>query len=141
MRIAKAPEAGWYVSVVYEDLQGNSSVTWVEQIDLADVKTAAKFETGLAGGWQMAPNESNAVVLPEGALAAWAKAADAYDGGVLAPVAVLGTQVVAGTNYLVLATSTDDAGATTLHAVTLYADLQGGGEITDDALFDLLAYV
>lgn len=139
--VTQTPEAGWYVAVVYKDLNGNSSMTSVEKIDLADVKTADRFETGLAGGWQIVPNESNAVVLPEGALTAWQKAAEAYDGGALAPVAVLGTQVVAGTNYLMLATVTDASGVSTLHAVTLYADLQESGQITDDALFDLLAYV
>jgi len=135
------PEPGWYVVVVHEDLDGNSSITSVEQIDLADVKTADRFEAGLAGGWQLFPNESDAVVLPEDALGAWAQAADAHEGDLLTPIAVLGTQVVAGTNYLVLASSTDGAGATTLHLAMLYADLEGNGEITDDALFDLLAYV
>ena len=139
--VTATPETGWYVAVVYQDLEGGSSITSVNEIDISDVKTADTFESGLAGGWQLIPNSSDAIVLPEGASGAWAKATEAYEGELLVPIAVLGSQVVAGTNYLAIASSTGADEVTTLHVVTLYADLEGSGSFTDDALFDLLAYV
>lgn len=139
--VTAEPKTDWYVVVVYQDLEDNSSITSANKIDIPNVKTTDKVESGLAGGWQLVPNTSNAVVLPAEALGAWAKASDASKVETLTPVAVLGTQVVAGTNYLALASSTDAKGTTTLYSVTLYADLEGGGTFTDESLFDLLAYV
>ena len=54
-------------------------------------------------------------------------------GAQLEPIAVLETQVVAGTNYLVLAkmTATVPDAVTTYALVTLYADLDGNASVTD----------
>ena len=126
-------ENGWAVVTVYRNLQGEASLLSIQPIDLNDVKAAeTELPSGLAGGWAVR-EASNAAVLPEEAHAAFASAA--LDRA-LAPIALLGTQLVAGMNYKVLAL---EDGA--LCAVTVYQPLTGDAEITETVPFDLLAYV
>ena len=58
-------------------------------------------------------------------------------------VRVLGTQVVAGTNYLVLCQGTPVTQNPTnqLYLATLYVDLQGNAQLTKVTGFDLTAYL
>ena len=83
----------------------------------------------MAGGW--APVEHEACKLPENAQAAFDKALEQLDGAVYTPVALLSTQVVAGTNYCILCQITpvvpDPVPVWAL--VYIYADPQGGAEI------------
>ena len=59
------------------------------------------------------------------------------------PLALLGTQVVSGTNYLILGTghAVVQNPVTSLYVATVYEDLQGNCKCTDVSQFDLLAYV
>ena len=126
-------ENGWAVVTVYRNLQGEASLLSIQPIDLADVKAAeAALPAGLAGGWAIR-EAGNAAVLTEEAHAAFASAA--LDRA-LAPIALLGTQLVAGMNYKVLAL---EDGA--LYVVTVYQSLTGDAQITETVPFDLLAYV
>lgn len=81
------------------------------------------------GGWENIPHEAG--TLPEDAQTAFDKALEALDGAVYTPVALLSTQVVAGTNYCILCQITpvvpDPVPVWAL--VYIYADLQGNAEI------------
>ncbi len=138
------PTAHWAIAVVYADLEGNASVTGVSDIDLADIKVAsdAQDSSELVGAWEVR-EPSNAAVLAEDAHEAFAKASKNYDGVNLAPVAQLGTQVVAGTNYLVLCQGAPviQNAKPTLYVAQVYADLEGNAEFTSVQPLDLLAYV
>lgn len=126
-------ENGWAVVTVYRNLQGEASLLSIQPVDLNDVKTAeAALPAGMAGGWAVR-EASNAAVLTEEAHAAFASAS--LDRA-LSPIALLGTQLVAGMNYKVLAL---EDGA--LCVVTVYQPLTGDAEITETVPFDLLAYV
>ena len=89
----------------------------------------------LSGGWQMIPH--GAAELPEDAQAAFDRALEALDGAEYTPVALLGTQLVAGTNYCILCQITPVVPDAVPHwaLVYIYADLQGGAEITN--VYDL----
>lgn len=89
----------------------------------------------MAGGWQNVPCE--AATLPEDAQAAFDKALEGLDGAVYTPVALLSTQVVAGTNYCILCQITPVVPnpAPTWALVYIYADLQGNAEIMN--VYDL----
>ena len=89
----------------------------------------------MAGGWQNVPCE--AATLPEDAQAAFDKALEGMDGAVYTPVALLSTQVVAGTNYCILCQITPVVPnpAPTWALVYIYADLQGNAEIMN--VYDL----
>ncbi len=138
-------QTNWIVAVVYKDLQGNATVTFVRDLDLADLKEqehAPEDDGPVSGGWQV-PEEANAAALPENAQKAFETAMDGYVGLSLSPAALLATQLVAGTNYEVLCygTMVTASPVTGLYAVRIYADLQGGAEITEVEELDLFYYV
>ena len=81
------------------------------------------------------------VALPGEAQAAFNKAMDAIEGATYDPIALLGTQVVSGTNYAILCRVTPIVtdGTSELAVVTVYADLNGNAEIMSAEPFDLTA--
>lgn len=70
-----------------------------------------------------------AVELPERAQSAFDKAAADYSESVLTPVALLGTQIVAGTNYSVLCLSAPENRPSSLAVATIYEDLSGNASV------------
>jgi len=90
------------------------------------------------GAWEV-PYDTAGSPIPEDAQAAYDTARQAYEGTAPEPLALLGTQVVAGTNYAFLAkgkTETDDP-VTAIQVVVVYADLQGNAEISNVCTLDL----
>lgn len=103
---------------------------------------AADAPVNMAGGW-MAPAENNSYLTKEQE-DIFAKAMEGHLGVDIKPIALLGTQVVAGMNYAFLCEKTPVTpnAETGLAVVTIYADLQGNAQITkikDINLADLLA--
>ncbi len=90
---------------------------------------------GVTGGWTVTPAQK--APLPEDAQAAFDKAIAAQTDADYTPVALLSTQLVAGTNYCVFCQVTPkEADAVPFWAlVYVYADLQGGAELTN--VYDL----
>ena len=93
-----------------------------------------------SGGWELYDNEAN--VLPDTVQEAFDKAVEKYTGSELKPVAYVASQVVAGTNYMILceAATTTETPSVSYQMVVVYADLQGNAEITQVNEFDLTAY-
>ncbi len=85
----------------------------------------------LAGGWEIPATEGTA--LPENAQAAFEKATETLIGASYTPVALLATQIVAGTNYCVLCQIApvvpDPVPQWAL--VYIYANLEGEAEVTN----------
>lgn len=133
----------WYVVTVYKDLKGNAAVISIEDIELDDIETLDNLDTAAkVGAWKVAEPEEPAE-LPEKAQAAFEKAAENWVGVGFSPIALLGTQIVAGTNYKVLCygtTVTKDP-VTSLYVIDIYEDLEGEAKITDAELFDLTEYI
>ena len=91
----------WKVVIIYKDLEGNASFTGANDLDITDLQTIkAGGLPGATGAWEP-PVPAVSAELP-------AKAGEAVDAlnveGAyeLTPIALLGEQVVAGTNYQVL---------------------------------------
>ena len=100
------PETKLVVVMVYADLEGNSSISNVADFDLGTLETAevnADTEQ-LAGGWTVAENEEGE--LPEDAAAAFNAAMEGLTGVGYVPTALLGTKVIAGTEYAILCNAT-----------------------------------
>lgn len=141
-----APDAkpAWNIAVIYEDLEGNASFTDAKEIDIADVKTAdTDADATMTGGWSV-PDPAELTDLPADAQKALDAALEEYTGvDLISPVALLGTQVVAGMNYKVLFVGkpvipeADNA----LYVATVYQDPQGKCEMTDVSILDLAKYV
>ncbi|MDO4477949.1 MAG: hypothetical protein Q4B73_02765 [Lachnospiraceae bacterium] len=95
----------------------------------------------VTGGWTVVEGESKAEI-PAEVQEAFDKAMESFTGMALTPVAYLGSQVVAGTNYQVLCTGAAVVAepVVELKVATIYADLDGNAEVLSVADFDLGVY-
>lgn len=123
------------VIVVYANLQGGAELLHVNKINLgecAEAESEFASDKGLVGGWQVNENLVEGD-LPEGAKEAFDKCTEGLLGVNYTPITLLGTQVVAGTNYAVLAlrqTVTPDA-PKELCIMYIYADLKGNASLSN----------
>ena len=117
------------IMTIYEDLEGNAEITEIIPSD-AEAQNA---EGNVAGGW----TETETPELTDEAKKALEKACETLTGAEYAPVALLATQVVAGTNYRILCECKPVVpnAESSYVLVTVYADLQGNAEITDTVEF------
>lgn len=130
---------GLCVVKVYRDPSGEASVLETKDISIADYTTDEQIafpEAGMAGGWTV--SEATGAALSAEAQTAYETAMTGLVGVSYTPVTCLGTQVVAGTNYAILcrATTVTAEPASALAVVIIYADLEGGAQITSICGFD-----
>ena len=114
---------------IYEDLEGKAEITEIVS-SKADAQSA---QEDVVGGW----NETESPEMTDEAKKALEKACETLTGAEYTPVALLATQVVAGTNYRIICESKPavpipESGYV---IVTVYADLEGNAEITDTIEF------
>ena len=125
------PDAKTTYSIVYiyEDLEGNTRITEIVSGD-ADARSA---EGDIAGGWA----ETESPEMTDDAETAFRKACETLTGAEYTPVALLATQVVAGTNYRMICESRPSIPSPECGYViiTIYADLEGNAEITETIEF------
>lgn len=135
------PQPEWDVVVIYANLEGGASFISATPISLADVKVLTATDDAIAVGAWEAPELAHAATLPSDVAAAL----DALNGEgayELEPVALLGSQLVAGNNYQVLCIGHEaEGGANRVYDVTFYIDLDGNASTTSVEALDLLAYV
>ena len=134
------PKTSYQMVIVYADLEGKAEITQMKEFDLTAYVEGDSTEISaekLAGGWEPAEDRSS-VVIPQEAKDVFDKAAGNLDGNELEPMALLGTQVVAGTNYAFLCFSTLQTEETIngIQVVTVYEDLDGNAEITNICTVD-----
>lgn len=94
-----------------------------------------------AGVWEI-PEDHTKGTLPEDVQAAFDQSSGQAEGFMLTPMAYLGSQVVAGTNYAILCcgeTTAEDS-VTCAQIVTVYQDLEGKAEITNICTLDLAEF-
>lgn len=121
------------MATVYKDLDGNAEISAVNDFDLTAYTEGENTEINsgeLAGGWDV-PEDTKGLPIPDEAQAAFEKAAAELDGNVIEPLALLGTQLVSGTNYALLCKSmlVTEQPVTGIQVVTVYEDLDGNAEI------------
>ena len=124
-------ETTYAILYIYEDPQGNAAITDTVECD-AQANLSAED-----GGWA----EPASPAVTEEAMQAFTKACEALTGMEYTPVALLATQVVAGTNYRILceARATVPDAETAYVIVTVYEDPQGSAEITETEEFSSAA--
>ena len=126
----------WSIVTVYADLSGNVEITNIAEIDPSEIKTLDEAAEPMTGAWAATPKTQGISVSDS-----VDKALAENEGSKLVPVAVLGTQVVAGTNYRILAYGTSgeetEAG---LYVVEVYEALDGSADITAINAFDIGTY-
>ena len=116
------------IGYIYEDLKGISTCT--KMLD-STTPTDIISEEPLPGGL----TKPETPTLTEAALNAFNKAA-AEPSCDYTPLALLSTQVVAGTNYKIFC-SNALVGKTDYYILTIYEDLQGNAKITDTVKLDV----
>ena len=94
----------------------------------------------LMGGWEIPATEASA--LPEAAQAAFEKATETLLGASYTPVALLATQIVAGTNYCILCQIAPVVPnpVPKWALVYIYADLEGKAEVMNVYDLDIGAF-
>ena len=129
------PATTYQMVIVYADLEGNAEITQIKEFDLtayAEGDSAEINTEQLAGGWEVAEDRSS-VLIPQDAKDTFDQATEKLDGNELEPMALLGTQVVAGKNYAFLCFSTLQTEETIngIQVVKVYEDLDGNAEVTN----------
>jgi hypothetical protein len=135
--------ASYKIVVVYRDLEGKSSITKVNDFDYTKYTNKEKsYENeNLSGGWYTeVPNST--IKLDERVQNSFDAAQEKLVGITYYPIAVLGKQIVSGTNYAVLcygklSTANADTG---VFLVTLYEDLDNNAELISSSHIDLADY-
>ena len=125
-----APDAAakYALVTVYADLEGNAEITQVRESEVEAGRP------GLMGGW----SEPETPEVTEAAQTALNKATATLTGASYKPVALLSTQVVAGTNYrlLCVVSGVVPEAEKEFMIVQVYEDLRGGAEVTGVYAFD-----
>jgi hypothetical protein len=130
------PAPGFVTNMDQEDMIMKKFVALFLSLALFCAVLPAIAET-LAGGWEMIPQEEGKI--PEEAKAALEKAQETLLGASYKPLALLGTQLVAGTNYCILCEISPVVPNPVPHfaLVYVYADLEGNATITNIADLDI----
>ena len=119
-----------YAIVKVSDKDGKAKIDEIFGSELAAITDA---DAELDGGWA----KSGDLTVTEEAKKTLEKASETLAGASFNPIAVLGTQVVAGTNYLIFCemTATVPNAKTDYAILTVYEDLEGKCEITSTVEF------
>ncbi|MBO4365062.1 MAG: PASTA domain-containing protein, partial [Eggerthellaceae bacterium] len=116
---------GWAIVVANSDTDGNVSLVSTTALAAGSVATAASGDGD--GAWQA--NPACASSLPSDAQAAFDDAMSNYSGASVQPVALIGTQVVSGTNYQ------DICVGDAIYAAIINQDASGASQVSSmDAL-------
>ena len=131
------------VIVVYKNTEGKSSVTHDNAFNLMNYVNEEKSYTDfdLVGGWNAYKYETGTSLDSE-IQSAYDEALTKVQGMKYVPLAVLGKQLVSGTNYALLcygevSISNPNSG---MYIVTLYKDLEGTAEFVSSYYLDLAEF-
>ena len=120
--------------VISRDLQGGATLENDAPFVLSDYvfESSEAQDEVLAGGWHT-PAQLTKLPLPEDAEAAFEKALDGFVGSTVEPMALLGTQVVSGTNYAILCSVTPVTSNSipSVEVVTVYEYLDGNAQFAN----------
>ena len=134
-------EKEYKVVVLYKDLEGNAEITNVSALDYTKyVSKNKKYNaTDLVGGWQVSV-PGKPITIEENSQEVFDKAVENVKDIKYYPIATLGAQLVAGTNYAVLSYGTDSSDQSAIYVLTIYKDLQGNSEVSYSYYLDLAGF-
>lgn len=131
----------WYIAVVYQNPQGTSTLSALNDLDLDALQVSDQSREGMTGAWEVC--EPAAASLPQKAATAFSNAVADYEGVEFSPIALLSSQMSEGTNYRVLCmgTTIGDKPVRELYVVNIHEDPDGNAEIASAEQLALAAYV
>ena len=145
---ATDPAVSFLMITVYADLEGNAEILNMKDFayqEMTEGETLGEYEApkaeALSGGWSI-PDDHTVGTLPEEIQAAFDKATESLTGAGFTPMAYLGSQIVAGTNYALLCCGEGSAAelGTYLQVIVIYEDLEGNAQITGITTVDMADY-
>ena len=141
--VTQKPETSYVIVIVYKDLKGNSKITSVKDFDYTKyVNESIGEDTGeVSGGWTIY-DKTSSQELKEDVQKIYDKSLEKFAGSTLKPIALLGTQLVSGTNYAVLAlgTTTTKNPKNCITVLTIYNDLNNESTIKYMSIVDLAEF-
>lgn len=128
------------VVVIYQDLEDNAEIKNVTDFDLGKIaaQESTGTEAGLAGGWNVT-DTFGVANMPADAQKAFDSALEGLTGVDYQPMALLGRQVVSGTNYAILchgSTVTAEP-VNNIYVVFVYEDLEGKASVNNIVCLNL----
>lgn len=132
-----------YTVIVYNDLGNNSEITLVNDFDYTNYvrKDSEDSSQVVPGGWYV-DSEGSKGELDADVQSMFDNAISTLTGISYRPIAVLGTQVVAGTNYAILCygNTNNDSKPEAVYLLTIYKDLGGNQKIISQAYVNLAEF-
>ena len=128
------------VVVIYADLEGDAEITNIADFNIADYTDndgADLHAEEVTGGWEV-PEDYTQAELPDHVKAVFEKSIEQVGGSTFTPMAYLGSQIVAGTNYAVLVEGelATEEPVKNIQVATIYEDLDGNVELTNICTLD-----
>ena len=140
-----SPVKGWKVVLVNVSPKGKCKVLKIRNVNIAKLKTrgSAYAQPSEDGAWMYNSKAVSSKGIPSAASKAFKKAARDYAGVSLTPLALLGTQTVAGVHYKFLCrgVAMTEKGTICLYEVNVCKNTKGVCEITDCNVINLPAYL
>ena len=138
--VTENPVPKLQVVVIYADLEGNAEITNIADFNIADYTEgdgADLHAEDVTGGWEV-PEDYTKAELPDQVKAAFEKGIEQVGGSTFTPMAYLGSQVVAGTNYAVLVEGelASQEPVNNIQVAVVYEDLDGNVELTNICTLD-----
>ena len=130
--------------ILHQNKNGNVDDAIINTFNIGDYTQGEGAEATaepVAGGWQVAEDYTTAEI-PKEAFEAYDAATAQLDGNELHPMAYLGSQLVAGTNYALLCHSTTVTAqpVSSIQVVTVYEDLDGNAQVSNICTLDLASF-
>lgn len=134
--VTENPVSTLNIIKIYRDLEGNATVTGTKALNISEYNGDPGVETPvLAGGWSF--DEASGGKLPDDVKEAYSAAKEELEGSEYEPLACLGSQVVAGTNYAVLCKDVTEEGSTSLAVIIVYNGIGGENQIVSIGAFSI----
>ena len=135
------PTKAWYILTASKSLKNKVSLRSVKKMKITSIKTGENPRSAtLDGGLQIVNIKNKPAALSKSVGKVFRKGIEKYAGYELRPIALLGTQVVAGKNYRFLCYGTGHAGSD-LFVVEIYQNTKGKCSLTSCRPLNLEKYV
>jgi len=132
------------IVIVYNDLEGKSSITSVEDFNFTKFthKNINNISENLSGGWTVSSPGKLNMLSDEEVQQIFEEENDKLEDISYNPIAIVGSQVVSGTNYAVLCFGkpADQEKPEGVYLITLYDGISKEHEIVSQAYIDLSKY-
>ena len=139
--VTAKPSKAWYILTAFESLKKKVSLKSIEKLKVSSIKTNKNPRSAtLDGGLQIVNIKNKSAALSKNPRKAFKKGIEKYVGYELRPIALLGTQVVAGKNYRFLCFGTGYAGRD-LFVIDIYQNTKGKCSLKSCKPLNLEKYV